>query len=103
MRLIVYLGKMLKIKVGVDLCRADVGMAEQFLNAAQILAGLEQVGSEAVAEQVRVYPLRDAGVPGPVFDPALDRPWADAPAADADEQGGLVLVSEFGPNLLPVL
>ena len=54
MSLIVYLGKMLKIKVGIDLCRADIGVSEQFLDTAQVLAGFEQVGGEAVAEQVRV-------------------------------------------------
>ena len=98
MRLIVYLGEMLKIKVGIDLRRADVGMAEQFLDAAQVLAGFEQVGCEAVAEQVRVDPLRDAGDPGPVFDPAFDRARADTPAANTDKQGHFVRVGEDGPN-----
>jgi hypothetical protein len=43
MRLIVDAGKMLKIKLGVNLCRRNVGVTEQFLDAAQILARFQQV------------------------------------------------------------
>ena len=38
----------LLIDVGIDLRGGDIGMAEQFLNDAQVGATAEQVGSEAV-------------------------------------------------------
>jgi hypothetical protein len=43
MGLVIDAGEVLKIKVGVNLCRRDIGMAEQFLDTSQVLAGLEQV------------------------------------------------------------
>ena len=39
--------------VGVDLGGADVGVAQQFLNNAQVGAMLEEMGGEAVAQHVR--------------------------------------------------
>jgi hypothetical protein len=53
--LIVDAGEMLKIKVGVDLGRGDVGMAQEFLHAPQILTRLEQMGGERMPEQMRVH------------------------------------------------
>ena len=38
MRFVIYLGKMLKIKVGIDLGCADVLVPHKFLDAAQVLA-----------------------------------------------------------------
>lgn len=43
MGLIVNAGEVLEIKVGVNLGRGDVGVAEQFLDTPQILARFEQV------------------------------------------------------------
>ena len=43
MRLVINAGEVLEIKVGVDLGRGDIGVAEQLLNASQVLAGFEQV------------------------------------------------------------
>jgi hypothetical protein len=48
-------GEMLEIKVGVDLGSADVGVAQQFLYAAQVAARFQQVGRERVPEQVWVH------------------------------------------------
>jgi hypothetical protein len=39
-------GQMRKVEVSVDLRAADVGMTQQFLHSAQVLAGFEQVGCE---------------------------------------------------------
>lgn len=78
MRCVVNSRQMLKIKVGVDLGGRDVGMAEQFLNAAQVLARFEQVGGEGMAEHVRIdmdadalqtRPARDAQLNGPCSQP----------------------------------
>ena len=41
--------------VGVDLGGADVGMAEQLLDGADVVAALEEVGGEAVAEAVAAW------------------------------------------------
>ena len=41
----------LLIDVSIDLRGGDIGMAEQFLNDAQVGATAEQVGSEAVAQE----------------------------------------------------
>lgn len=50
MGLIVDLGKVLKIQVGIDLGGADISVAEQFLDRAQIAGGFQQVASERVAQ-----------------------------------------------------
>src|SRR5262245_23174994 len=46
--------------VGVDPGGADVGMAEQLLDGADVVAALQQAGGEAVAEDVRADELRPA-------------------------------------------
>jgi hypothetical protein len=46
--------------VGVDLGGADVSVAEQFLDGADIGAALEEVGGEAVAEGVAARVLGEA-------------------------------------------
>jgi hypothetical protein len=48
-RLIVYAGEVLEIKVSVDLGRANVGVAQQFLNGPKVAARLEKVAGKAVA------------------------------------------------------
>ena len=46
MSTVVDFGKVLEIKVRVHLCGRNVRVPEQFLDAAQILAGFEQMGRE---------------------------------------------------------
>jgi hypothetical protein len=46
--------KSLLIDMGIDLSSSDIRMAEQFLNDAEVGATAEQVGSEAVAQEVGV-------------------------------------------------
>ena len=48
MCLVVYLGQMLEIKVCIHLCSRDVGVAQELLNAAQIMARFEQVRRKRV-------------------------------------------------------
>jgi len=43
--------------VGVKLGRAEVGMAQHLLDAAQVGTAFEQVRGERVAQQVRMHPF----------------------------------------------
>ena len=52
----------LLVDVGVDLGGGDVGVAEEFLDDAEVGAVLEQVGGEGVAQEVRVDVLVEAGL-----------------------------------------
>ncbi len=81
---------MLEVKVSIDLGGADVRMAEQFLDAAEIVARLEQVRRERVPEQVRVDAGIDALPLGPVQDPGLYRAGAQPAAPLAQEQGAFL-------------
>ena len=54
--------------VGVDFGGADGGVAEEFLDDAQVSAVLEEVGGEAVPEHVGGEVAFNAGVAGAVFD-----------------------------------
>src|SRR3546814_5077194 len=60
MRGVVDLGQVLVVEVGVDLGGGDVGVAEQFLHAAQVARGLEHVAGEGVPQQVRMHALEQA-------------------------------------------
>ena len=51
---IIDLGEMLEVEVGVDLGRADIGMAKQFLYRTQVATGFEQVTGKGVTQTVRV-------------------------------------------------
>src|SRR5262249_24593310 len=48
--------------VRVDHGRADVAVAEQLLDGADVVSGFEQVGRKRVAERVAAGVLRDAGL-----------------------------------------
>jgi hypothetical protein len=50
--------------VGVNHGRFNIGMAEEFLDGADVVAGFEQVGGEGVAEGVAADGLGDAGGAG---------------------------------------
>jgi len=49
--------------VGVDHRRPDIGVAEQGLDRADIVVGLEKVRGEGMAEGVRGYPLGELSFP----------------------------------------
>lgn len=58
--------------VGVNLRGRDVGVAEEFLNDAQVGAAAEQVGGEAVAHKMGVDIRFDTGAGGVLFDELAD-------------------------------
>ena len=60
MRRIVDVGQMLEIQMGIDLCGGDVGVAQQFLHAAQVAAGFQQVAGEGMAQQMGMQAAIDA-------------------------------------------
>ena len=96
MRLVVYLGEVLEIKVSVYLGRRYVGMAKKFLDPAQVVTRLQDMSRERVPEQV----WKDVGVdslaPRPVLDPSLHRAAAEARAAVIHEQRSFVGWRIFG-------
>lgn len=55
------------VEVGVDLCCCEAGVAEHFLDDAEVGAAGHEVGGEAVAEHVGVDAL-EAGAGGPSAD-----------------------------------
>lgn len=59
----------------VDLCGADIGMAEQFLDDAEVGAAAEEVGGEAVTQDVRRDAFEQPAAPAELFD---EHPEADA-------------------------
>src|SRR5262245_25436479 len=68
MRGIVDLGEVLKIKVRIHLRGRNIGVTEQFLHAAQILARFEQVRREGVPEHVRMHVHAEARASCPLRD-----------------------------------
>ena len=58
--------------MSIDHRRSDVGMAEQSLNGADIVIGLQQMGGEAVSEGVRGDPLDDPGLLHRLLNGVLD-------------------------------
>ena len=55
MRSIVRLGQVLPIEPRVNLSGSDVGVSEQLLHTAQVTARLQQMGREAVSQNVRMH------------------------------------------------
>ena len=50
-------GKVLKIKVGIDLSRGDVAVPQQFLYGAKIARRFEHMAGKTVAQQMRIDAL----------------------------------------------
>ena len=67
--------------VGVDHGGGDVLVAEQLLDGADVVAVLEQVGGEAVAEGVGCDGLGEVGVEGGGADGPLDDGFVEMVAA----------------------
>ena len=75
-----------EIEVRVDLRGRDVGVAQQFLHAAQVAGGFEHVAREAVAQQVRMHALEQ---PLPLREraqPQLHRTWRDGAVATGEHE-----------------
>jgi len=58
---VIGLGQMLEIQPGVHLGRADIGMSEQLLHAAQVAARLQYMAGKRVTQHVRVYGSASVG------------------------------------------
>src|SRR5215469_2635320 len=94
-------GKVLEVKVRVDLGGGDVGVAEQLLHPAQLAARLQQVRSKGVPEQVRMHAQVQSLAARPVRDARLHGPWAEPRAVAAHEQRGLAGACQRGTLLQP--
>lgn len=76
------------VDVGVDLGGRDVGVAEEFLNDAEIGTVLEEVGGEGVAKEVGVDVLVNAGLLSAIFDDLPDTIGGERSATDGEEDFG---------------
>src|SRR3954454_14562425 len=83
---VVDLGERLEVEVRIDLRRGDAGMAEHFLDRAQVLRRLEQMRRERVAQHVRMYVLGDAAALRPRLEPRADHGRGYALATLTDEE-----------------
>ena len=99
MRLVIDFGEVLPIQMGVDLRRADAGVAEHFLHRAQVAGRLQDVGGKRVTQQVRMHVLAQAGLHGPALEAQLDAARRQAGAALAEEQSGRTVARQ--PLLQP--
>jgi len=72
--------------VGVTLRRAQPRVAEQFLNRAQIGAGLEQMGRKRVAQRVRADAAGDRRLPHVLANDAIDAPGGETAAAQIQKK-----------------
>ena len=89
MRLIIDLGQMLEVEVGIHLGRRDMGVSQQLLYGAQVAAGLEQVGSKGVAQDMGMDLVVQTLLAGAQGHARFDGAHAQGRTADTDEQGGL--------------
>ena len=87
MRFIVNLGEPLKIEMSVHLGRAQIGMAEQFLNSAQITAGFQHMGGKGMAQSMRVKAAVKSLFESPAPETLLHIAVAQACASAVYEQG----------------
>ncbi len=90
MRLVVDRHHLIDADLGVLLRGREGGVAEEFLDGAQVGAAIEQVGGEGVAQGVRGDVLEDAGLQQPRFEVALDAARRQPAAAMIDKERLLV-------------
>src|SRR5687768_6444275 len=83
---VVDLGEVLKIKVRVHLCRGNICMAEQLLNAAQVLARFQQMSGERMTKHVRVDVYAQSLPLRPFADAQLNCSRSETCAAMRDKQ-----------------
>src|SRR5271163_2501115 len=76
----------LGVDMGVALGGGEVDMAEQLLDGAQVGAVLEEMGGEAVAQEVGIDAFADPGQRAGGMDQAPQRQAAEGPAARAQQQ-----------------
>jgi hypothetical protein len=68
MKASVFVQKVLSLDCAVNLSRGDVGMAKHLLNGTEIGTSAQEMGGEAVPEDVRLYVFSDTGGRCPAFD-----------------------------------
>src|SRR5690554_2235655 len=93
MTLILNPGKMLKVKMSIDLCGGDARMPKQFLNRRQAAPDLQHMAGKGVAQQVWMQALVGTLHHAPAGQAGLDTALAQATAPLADEYRGFTLVS----------
>ena len=86
MRLSVHVHQPPDVEVRVALGRAELRLAEQFLDRAEVGAGAEQVRGERVAKRVRADALWDAGCAGGRAHDAIDAAGRQPLAAEVQEE-----------------
>ena len=94
MRPVIDASKVLKIEVGIDLCRADVGMPQTLLDRSQVGTRFEQMAREGVAQHVGMHMAR-APVSRPARETRLDRPRRESTTSQAHEECWLIGSSEL--------
>ena len=77
--------------MGVDLRGGQALVAQHLLHRAQVAAGVEQVGGEAVAQGVRGDGLEPARAAQPAFEQERHARVGEAPAAVVEEERALAL------------
>jgi len=100
-RRVVHLGEVLEIEPRVDLRGGDAGVAQQFLHAAQVLAGFQQVRRKGMPEQVRVQAHGQVLGAGELRQAQLDGACAQASAGSPDKYGLLLRAGQRSSFLQP--
>lgn len=77
-------------EVGVDLGGGEAGVAEQFLDGAQVGARFEQVGGEGVPEGVGADAVLGASAQQVAMDDATDAPRRKRATASVEEEPRLI-------------
>src|SRR4029450_2233221 len=83
----VSLEQVLAIDLGIALRGREAGMAEEFLDGAEIGAGAQQMRGEGMAQRMRRRRLGQAECCPGACDPELDDAGRKFLAAEADEKG----------------
>jgi len=73
--------------MGIDFCRADAGMAEQFLDDTQVGAIFQQMSGKAMAEHVRSHRARNTGAFHPLLDSEPERHGRERGSSFRQENG----------------
>ena len=73
MKFPVYLAQTAAGDVSINFCRADAGMAKEFLDDAQVGAVFEQMRRKTVAQHVRRHVPRNTRAPDAIFDSQPER------------------------------
>ena len=89
--------------VGVPVGGGDIGMAQEFLDDAEVGAVFEEMGGKRVAEGVGRDRLGEADFGGVVFDSLPNADAAHAGAALGDEDGSVAFFAEVDEVMVEFL